>query len=187
MTPNTIKYYIKVLNLFEKRMSRNSIQKKKPYCKVCHDAGKPESMYTSHYVRSTPDRLGKTVITCPLLKATECRYCKGLGHTVKFCPVIANKNKEDRRRQDENKKSETVTKTSVEMPKNSFDNLAEDDSDSEDEEEIRSKPLMGWAAVAALEPLPQQILEAKPVAKRPLNFKRLSWADCSDSSDDEDD
>ena len=165
-------------------MSRNSIQKKKPYCKVCHDAGKPESMYTSHYVRSTPDRLGKTVITCPLLQATECRYCKGLGHTVKFCPVIANKNKEDRRREDENKKSETVTKSSVEVPKNSFDILAEDDSDSEDEEEIRTKPLMGWAAVAALEPIAQPIVETKPVVK-PLNLRR-SWADCSDSSDDED-
>lgn len=165
-------------------MSRNTIQKKKPYCKVCHDAGKPESMYTSHYVRSTPDRSGKTVITCPLLQATECRYCKGLGHTVKFCPVIANKNKEDRRRQEENKKSETVTKSSVEVPKNSFDILAEADSDSEDEEIKGPTPLSGWAAVAAMEPITKPIIEAKPSVK-PLNLRR-SWADCSDSSDDED-
>jgi Nanos RNA binding domain len=168
-------------------MSRKNIQKKKPYCKVCHDAGKPESMYSSHYVRSTPDCSGKTIVTCPLLQATECRYCKGLGHTVKFCTVIANKNKQDRRRQDEQQK--IVINSVVEPPKNSFDILAEDDSDSEHEEETKAPtPLMGWAAVAALEAIPHPIVETKPVVKpsvKPLNLRR-SWADCSDSSDDED-
>ena len=164
-------------------MSRKNIQKKNPYCKVCHDAGKPESEYSSHYVRSTPDCSGKTIVTCPLLQATECRYCKGLGHTVKFCTVIANKNKQDRRRQDEQQK--IVINSVVEPPKNSFDILAEDDSDYEDEE-IKRPTLSGWAAVAAMEPTPKPIVEAKPSSK-PMNFKRISWADCSDSSDDEDD
>jgi hypothetical protein len=71
---------------------------KKPHCKVCQDAGKSEKEYTSHYVRSMPDRTGKTVITCPTLLATECRFCFEVGHTTKFCPVIAKNKKEEARR-----------------------------------------------------------------------------------------
>jgi hypothetical protein len=71
-------------------MSRNiKNNSKKPYCKVCHDAGKPESEYTSHWVK---DLTGKT--TCPTLLDTECRYCYKLGHTAKFCDVLAKNNKE---------------------------------------------------------------------------------------------
>ena len=66
---------------------------KKPYCKVCHDAGKSESEYTNHYVRSSPDRNGNTNVTCPTLLSTECRFCYKLGHTTKFCPVIAGRKK----------------------------------------------------------------------------------------------
>jgi len=70
-------------------MSRNSNNvTKKPYCKVCHDAGKPESEYTSHWVK---DLTGKT--TCPTLLNTECRYCYKLGHTTKFCDVLAKNTK----------------------------------------------------------------------------------------------
>lgn len=70
-------------------MSRNSNNvTKKPYCKVCHDVGKPESEYTSHWVK---DFTGKT--TCPTLLNTECRYCYKLGHTTKFCDVLAKNTK----------------------------------------------------------------------------------------------
>lgn len=60
----------------------------KPYCKVCHDSGKSEKEYTSHWVK---DRSGKTL--CPTLLNTECRYCFKLGHTAKFCEVLAKNNK----------------------------------------------------------------------------------------------
>ena len=66
---------------------------KKPFCKVCFDAKKPESEYSSHFVRSLPDMNGKTVVTCPVLKATECRYCYNFGHTAKFCPVLEDNKK----------------------------------------------------------------------------------------------
>ena len=66
---------------------------KKPFCKVCQDAGKSESVYTSHYVRSQPDHNGNTKVTCPLLAVTECRYCYQPGHTTKFCPVLEENNK----------------------------------------------------------------------------------------------
>lgn len=70
-----------------------SAYNKKPFCKVCFDAKKPESEYTSHHVRSLPDMNGKTVVTCPVLKATECRYCYNFGHTAKFCPVLEENKK----------------------------------------------------------------------------------------------
>jgi hypothetical protein len=66
---------------------------KKPFCKVCHDAGKTEAEYTSHFVRSLPDFNGNTKVTCPVLAATECRYCYKMGHTTKFCPVIEENTK----------------------------------------------------------------------------------------------
>jgi hypothetical protein len=61
----------------------------KPYCKVCHDAGKSEKDYTSHFVRSAPGPNSKVV--CPTLIAQECRYCFKTGHTVKFCPQLKSK------------------------------------------------------------------------------------------------
>jgi Nanos RNA binding domain len=67
-----------------------------PYCKVCHDAGKPSSIYNSHYVKDTT---GKVV--CPTLNAVECRYCYKKGHTVKYCNVL--------------KKNETLKKEQVKI------------------------------------------------------------------------
>lgn len=62
---------------------------KKPFCKVCCDAGKSEKEYTSHFVK---DRDGKT--TCPTLLSQECRYCFQAGHTVKFCAVLKKREQE---------------------------------------------------------------------------------------------
>jgi hypothetical protein len=157
--------------------SRNNKQQpvKKPFCKVCQDAGKSESEYTSHYVRSLPDRMGKTKVTCPTLLATECRYCYELGHTTKFCPVIAaNKKAEERafrladlkQAEDKKKAVKTVEKTPA---RGGFAALLES-SDSEEEPKVSttvskvveefpalsavaapSAPakLSGWATVAA--------------------------------------
>jgi hypothetical protein len=146
------------------------VSNKKPFCKVCQDAGKPESQYTSHYVRSIPDKSGKTNVICPTLLATECRYCYKLGHTTKFCPVIeATKKSEERaanRKQTEEKKPLPKAKA----PTSVFAALA-DDSDSDEEKVVKVsnklinqvkeefpslgsavKPaasLSGWASVAA--------------------------------------
>lgn len=59
----------------------------KPYCKVCHDAGHPEVIYTSHYVRASP--AADAPVVCPTLLAQPCRYCGVSGHTVKYCPKLA--------------------------------------------------------------------------------------------------
>jgi hypothetical protein len=156
--------------------SRNNKQQpvKKPFCKVCQDAGKSESEYTSHYVRSLPDRMGKSKVTCPTLLATECRYCYELGHTTKFCPVIASNKKAEERafrladlKQSEDKKK--AVKTHEKPPARGFTALIEL-SDSEEEPKVittvskvveefpvlssvaaPSAPakLSGWATVAA--------------------------------------
>lgn len=62
---------------------------KKPFCKVCCDAGRSERDYTSHFVK---DREGNT--TCPTLLSQECRYCFQAGHTVKFCAVLKKREQE---------------------------------------------------------------------------------------------
>ena len=70
---------------------RSSCSKK--FCKVCFDAGKPETVYTNHTVKTMNVRTGKLETTCVTLLALECRYCFKAGHTVKFCPVLKESNK----------------------------------------------------------------------------------------------
>lgn len=106
---------------------------KQPYCKVCQDAGKPESEYTSHWVK---DLTGKT--TCPTLLNTECRYCYKTGHTTKFCGVLMKYNKDQERART---KPAVVAKPAVKpvakKQTNHFASLCDDsDSDEEREEEV---------------------------------------------------
>ena len=54
-----------------------------PFCKVCFDAGKPESEYTSHYLKSSPGPTGKLV--CPTLLNQSCLTCGKCGHTSSYC------------------------------------------------------------------------------------------------------
>ena len=55
-----------------------------PFCKVCRDAGRPESEYTSHFVKDQPGPNGKVV--CPMLLNQACRICETNGHTSSYCP-----------------------------------------------------------------------------------------------------
>jgi hypothetical protein len=68
----------------------------KKYCKVCHDAGKPESEYTSHFIRESPDP--KSAVICPTLLGLECRFCFQSGHTIKYCKVLEARDKETDKR-----------------------------------------------------------------------------------------
>jgi hypothetical protein len=114
----------------------NSVSTKKPYCKVCFDAGKPESMYTSHWVRTLPDRNGKTTVLCPTLLETECRFCYKLGHTTKFCPAIEQNKKQkegaDRKLKVSEEKPKISKSDEKKKPVSIYDALRVD-SDSEDE------------------------------------------------------
>lgn len=146
-------------------MSRNAKihpASKKPYCKVCFDAGKPESQYTSHWVRTLPDRNGKSTVLCPTLLDTECRYCYGLGHTAKFCPVLEKRNKDkeskarralgaDRKSQASASEKAKEKAPESKKPASIFDALREDSSDSEDEVKvsIKSNPVENFPVLGA--------------------------------------
>jgi hypothetical protein len=160
------------------RAPRTNNGTRKPYCKVCHDAGKPEKDYTSHYVKSTNRLTGICETTCPTLLNTECRYCFELGHTAKFCPIIASKNKMDDRRQREDKQTTSVAKPAPKLTRTASTNvysvLDETDSEKEVEKEVKKEefpPLAapskrmpsGNYAAAAKKPVPVQ--EAKVIAQ----------------------
>lgn len=59
------------------------------FCKVCYDTGKSKDEYTSHFIRETPDKNSKVV--CPSLLSLSCQYCKGKGHTPRYCPILEEK------------------------------------------------------------------------------------------------
>ena len=58
------------------------------FCKVCKDAKKSESVYTSHQVRDT-----KGKVVCPTLLSQKCKFCKEKGHTPKHCPKLEGRYK----------------------------------------------------------------------------------------------
>jgi hypothetical protein len=111
----------------------NSKVAPKPFCKVCHDAGKSEKEYTNHFVKSVPGPNGKVV--CPTLLAQECRFCFKAGHTAGYCPVIAtNKKAEEKtlRLAVRKEKRQTPKPNVVKKTENVFARLGSDsDSDSD--------------------------------------------------------
>lgn len=195
-------------------MTRNiktTMATKKPYCKVCFDAGKPESEYTSHWVRSLPDRLGKTTVTCPILLDTECKYCRKLGHTTKYCPAIKRMNKEkekaitrEKLAKAEKSKADSQKQCLQNNKLSTFASLMDSDSETEKPPEKVSEPVnnfpalcapakvntqehkRNWATVASKTSMP-----AKPIVRvdRPEAVKKpvitKSWAEWSDSDDDD--
>ena len=96
---------------------------KTPYCKVCHDAGKPRAVYTSHYVKDRPGPNGKVV--CPYLLSLKCRYCHETGHTPNHCPNTRHNAERKNgyhhhKRQDKSKKPDKdgwIVKTPTRRPK----------------------------------------------------------------------
>lgn len=65
-------------------MSTSNANKVTPLCVVCKSAGKSKAEYSSHWPRATNKPDAKT--TCPYLLSVICGYCKGKGHTPKYCP-----------------------------------------------------------------------------------------------------
>jgi len=172
-------------------MSSRTSQSKsvvKKYCKVCHDSGKSEKEYTSHFTRENRDPNAR--IICPILKALECRYCCKKGHTVKYCPVLKN-NKNDKKK--ETNKKEIINKvTEKKEETNKFACLYEDESEDE-KESVPIKPIISYATVLKTEQkkldepkmLDKTVQDEKP--KTFLASRRiLDWAAyCDSDSDDE--
>lgn len=147
-----------------------------PYCKICHNANLPVSMYTSHYVCEAND---KTKITCPTLLTFTCNYCHRTGHTTKFCPSIKtyqkpNPNTKPKPKPKPNPKSKEPIKKGFGF---GYSLLDEDEDDTEN----ANKPLKTntrWALDSY-----NKKLTSRPAGK--------SWLECSDTeseseSEDED-
>jgi hypothetical protein len=61
---------------------------RKPHCGFCASTG--FNIPTNHWM--IDNRTGKTL--CPRLRDTKCKGCGGLGHTVKWCPVRKQQQRE---------------------------------------------------------------------------------------------
>ena len=63
-----------------------------PHCSNINKFSKTSTILpTDHFLRETPTPDSKLV--CPVLLATECRFCGEYGHTVSKCPAAAAENK----------------------------------------------------------------------------------------------
>lgn len=119
------------------RNNSRTVSAPKPFCKVCHDAGKSEKEYSNHFVKSEPGSNGKVV--CPTLLAQECRYCFKNGHTAGYCPEIAAKKKAE-----EKALKQAARKEATEKPKPVEKKLANkfaafESSDSETDKKVSKK------------------------------------------------
>ena len=179
----------------------NNKQVNKPFCKVCHDAGKPESVYTSHFVRSAPGPNGKVV--CPTLLSLECRYCYQSGHTVKFCSVLKEKTDYQARAQEKQSvvQPRPTQKKQEIKPTNAFAALDVSDEESDEETKVTTVikeefPALGGAKSSVQETTKPSAFSyakalateiPKPVVARPLPTIVIKgrWAD-AESSDEED-
>ena len=83
-----------------KKITTKTTTTTKPFCKVCYDTGKNESVYTSHFVKDKQGSDGKVV--CPYLLSLTCTFCKkSEGHTARHCPVLQKKiGQQDKHKQD---------------------------------------------------------------------------------------
>jgi len=127
-------------------MSRQNNNKKqaeqKKFCKVCFDAGKSESEYTSHYVRASPEPTAKVV--CPVLLQAECGYCHEKGHTPSCCKLAKTHQKEKKQQEYEAKKraeKSVQQKAKPEPKKQALGGFAAlmDSSDDEEKPQVKSK------------------------------------------------
>jgi hypothetical protein len=159
---------------FKMYANNNNNNNKKPFCKVCADAGKTD---TAHYVRLTPDP--KSPVVCPTLLALECRYCFKSGHTVKYCP-LAKKNNKLKMNLKMNLKINrdsvttiTTTTTTEKTSTNKFDVLMEDSDDEHDEHDntptTSTTTLINntWASIAKTKPTPKT--KTTPTTVQPVD------------------
>jgi hypothetical protein len=190
---------------------KKSVSNQKAFCKVCKDAGKPESVYTSHWVRETPDIRSKVV--CPTLLALECRYCHANNHTVKYCPVLKTKEKQDQE-QSKPKPRPPTKMPAIGKPVRSNIFMCLDSDSEEDEVKVKvKKEEEQFPALSVPAPAPAPVLGVKSYATAvsqikdttnlrkstsPPEYKSVPWAtsvqqiamtswadDCSSDEDDD--
>lgn len=180
----------------------------KPFCKVCKDSGKTEAEYTSHFVKSEPGTKGKVV--CPTLLNQGCSYCHENGHTVSYCKVLKqnDKNKEKAHRVIvfHNKDSFVSSKKSTKTTGFSALGLLDEEADVQEAKAeaeypalrqvqppaaqlkvhaLVQAPTQSYASMAnkpATNKTPPAVTKSRAIVTH--NLGKKSWADWSDSEDD---
>lgn len=160
---------------------------RKLFCKICFDAKKPEKEYTSHAIKNSNGD-----VCCPVLKATECRYCHKTGHTLAHCelrntnnaattkPVSKPVSKQADQKQADQKpeqKKPVEQKPVQKTPINKFA-LLDSDNESEDED-VEDKPVVeNKKPKVEDKPLEKPVFisqaEVKPRASFKPNYERKS-------------
>jgi hypothetical protein len=160
-----------------------------------------------------PDHNGKSIVTCPTLNATECRYCYKLGHTTKFCPAIAENDKRAKReRATEDRpqrKPDMLPDIKDKKPINAFASLSVDSDNEEEKPKMSiakavvdefpalfgqkkepksvSLPAVSWASIAEKPAVAAPVYNPPPSHDMKVLSKVVSksWADYSDSDSEE--
>lgn len=179
------------------------------YCKVCHDAGKTEADYRSHFIRETPAPTSRVV--CPTLLALECRYCFNSGHTIKYCPTLKKHEKAELTNtyltQTNSRATFSTHKPNIQFKSNLFECLNHGSEDEEDvptyteikktpeikkAPEIKKTPENSISYASVLNKLaPPKPTQVAPVAvisvvKIPYKMSSISWADVESDPEDSD-
>lgn len=172
-----------------------------PCCKVCQDAGKPESVFRSHFTRETRDPSSR--IVCPTLLSQECRYCAKKGHTVKYCPALKKPVEKPKPKSKPMPKKAPAQK----KPVNLFSCLESDDDESDNEsvEEFPALPALSQTTYASVlaNPKKEKVVVVEevviPVVVKPVIERKLApwsqttvassnkWAAMDSDSEDEED
>ena len=167
--------------------SRSVVQLNKKFCKVCKDAGKCESEYTSHNVRD----LKSGQVLCPFLLAQKCLRCFKPGHTTKYCKVVAV----TAVTAVTSGKVIKAVKVKIIAPKNVFSMF---ESDSEEEEEEEEEVRRTEPAPVPIRKQEANVISYKSILETPKKIviplqpitgwvtKRLDWANPGEDSDSED-
>jgi len=153
-----------------------------PFCKVCQDAGKPESEFRSHFTRATQDRNSK--VTCPLLLSLECRICFKSGNTQKYCKVTVRSDKPTSKPEAEPKRQKI----------NVFDYFDDMDTDSDNDDkevpEISGSLILKRERERTMASYAQALQGEAATAPKPVTLpimQQRSWIEMdADSSDGED-
>ena len=157
----------------QQNSTRKNNPSMKPFCKVCKDFGKHESVFTSHFVRQTTHP--NSPVTCPTILNNVCQYCGEKGHFVSSCSLKKTQLKEEKLFLLSQKKVEKINNEDVKIakPKNVFDILNEEDSSSSNEEEEREVEVKDCKVIS----------ENVTIRKR----KYTNWASVVDSDTESDD
>ena len=173
---NSASYQIQAIKMSSSRNTANTnTTAAKPFCKVCRDAGKLESEYTSHFVKDQPGPNGKVI--CPTLLNQDCRICGKSGHTSSYCsqyrrPVVREEPRREERyiareepRDDRRREERYIAREEPRRDRGgSYDRLREDterrereirhrDDEYYREQDRRSKP---WLQAALKKPEQEQ-------------------------------